>query len=145
MPPELQFNTRSQTLPTASVHRGDLATPVIVMSQTTNSPERWSGLDVAEATHRPTLTPVQIADLLQRLAGANHALAIELDGIAATRRPLCQSTVDRLESLAEQMRPAAQIRQILAGLDPVDLLAGAWEWQRGWPATPSPRVEQGCR
>ena len=60
----------------------------------------------------------QIADLLERLAGANHALAAELDAIAASRRSLSQSTVDRLEHLVEQMRPAAQIRQVLADLDP---------------------------
>lgn len=142
MPPELLM---SQICPPVSVHHGDAAGPVVVMSRTTNSPERWLGLDAAEATLRPTLSPVQIADLLQRLAGANHALAVELDGIAATRRPLCQSTVDRLEGLVEQMRPAAQIRQILAALDPMDLLAGAWEWQRRWPTTSAPHVARSYR
>ena len=145
MPPELQVNTRSQTSPPANVHGGDPAAPVVVMSQTTNSPQRRSGLDGDQAIHPPTLTPMQIADLLQRLAGANHALAVELDGIAASSRPLCQSTVDRLEGLLEQMRPAAQIRHILARLDPVALLAGASEWQRRWAAIPSPRIAQGGR
>lgn len=76
------------------------------------------------------MTPVQIAELLHRLAGANHALAAELDAIANSRRSLNQSTVDRLELLLEQMRPAAQIRQFLAELHPQELLAGAREWQR---------------
>jgi flagellar motility protein MotE (MotC chaperone) len=74
------------------------------------------------------MTSGQIADLLHRLAGANHALAAELKAIAASRRSLSQGTVDRLEHLVEQMRPAAQIRQILAELDPEELLAGAREW-----------------
>ena len=76
------------------------------------------------------MTSGQIADLLHRLAGANHALAAELKAIAASRRSLSQGTVDRLEHLVEQMRPAAQIRQILAELDPQELLAGAREWHR---------------
>jgi hypothetical protein len=74
------------------------------------------------------MTSGQIADLLHRLAGANHALSAELDAIAASRRSLSQGTVDRLEHLVEQMRPAARIRQILAELDPEELLAGAREW-----------------
>jgi len=89
-----------------------------------------SGLDLATRTHRTTMTPGQIADLLHRLAGANHALAAELDAIAGSRRSLSQGTVDRLEHLVEQMRPAAQIRRILAELDPQELLAGAREWHR---------------
>jgi hypothetical protein len=80
--------------------------------------------------HQPPRTSAQVADLLQRLAGANHALAAELDAIAASRRSLSQCTVDRLEQLVAQMRPAAVIRQTLADLEPADLLAGAQEWQR---------------
>ena len=91
-------------------------------------------------THRPTMTSLQVADLFQRLAGANHALAAGLDSIAAGRRSLSQSTVDRLEHLVEQMRPAAEIRQLLAELDPQELLAGAGEWHRRWPATSSPSL-----
>jgi len=109
------------------------------MSQTQNSPE-WSGRDVAMETHRPAMTSMQVADLLQRLAGANHALAAGLDSIAASRRSLSQSTVDRMERLVEQMRPAAEIRQILAELDPQELLVGAGEWHRRWPATSSPSL-----
>ena len=76
------------------------------------------------------MTSAQIADLLQCLAGANHALAAELDAIADSRRSLSQGTVKRLEHLVARMRPAAQIRQILAELDPEELLAGAREWHR---------------
>ncbi|HEY5151892.1 MAG TPA: hypothetical protein VIJ23_19180 [Mycobacterium sp.] len=137
--PELQSGPRFADSPPATVHGGDPAAPVVDMSQTQSSPE-WSGVDVAMETHRPTMTSLQVADLLQRLAGANHALAAGLDAIAVSHRSLSQSTVDRMEHLVEQMRPAAEIRQILAELDPQELLAGAGEWHRRWPATSSPSM-----
>ncbi|MEP6562421.1 MAG: hypothetical protein ABJD68_15250 [Nakamurella sp.] len=80
------------------------------------------------------LSSTQIADLLDILATANHALAAELDAIAGSRRSLSQATVARLEHLVNQMRPAAQIRQVLARLDPGELLAGAREWHSRRPA-----------
>ena len=79
------------------------------------------------------MSSAEVADLLDRLAGANHALAVELDAIGVSRRSLSQSTVDRLELLVEQMRPAARIRQLLSELDPQQLLAGAREWHRRRP------------
>ena len=127
-PPELRSGPAVPNIsPPARVHRSDPAAPVLDVSQAHSSVAR-SGLDVATRTHRATMTSGQIADLLHRLAGANQALAAELDAIAASRRSLSQGTVDRLEHLVEQMRPAARIRQILAELDPEDLLAGAREW-----------------
>lgn len=128
-PPELRSGLRFRNSGPASVHRSGPAAPVVDVSQAHSRAER-SGFDVATETHRPTMTSGQIADLLHRLGGANHALAAELDAIAASRRSLSQGTVDRLEHLVEQMRPAAQIRQILAELDPQELLAGAREWHR---------------
>jgi len=125
---------RCRECPPAGVHRGGWAAPVVVVSQ-----EHSAGLPVpvesappptAAGPHQPPATAPQIADLLQRLAGANHALAVELDAIAASRRSLSQCTVDRLEQLVARMRPAALIRQALADLDPADLLGGAREWQR---------------
>jgi len=139
IPPEPHSHLPFGNSSPASVHGSDPAAPVVDMSQTPSSPE-WSGLDVAMETHRPAMTSMQVADLLQRLAGANHALAAGLDSIAASRRSLSQSTVDRMERLVEQMRPAAEIRQILAELDPQELLAGAGEWHRRWPATSSPSL-----
>jgi hypothetical protein len=116
----------------ARVHRADSAAPVVDVSHAQSSAGR-SGRAVTRTTS-PARSSGQIADLLERLAGANHVLAAELDAIAASRRSLSQSTVDRLEHLVEQMRPAAQIRQVLADLDPQELLAGAREWHRRRPS-----------
>lgn len=112
----------------AGVHLGDRATPVIEVSHL-HSADR-PGPDAARAPLQAPPTAGQVAGLLDRLAGANQALAAELDAIAGSRRTLSQCTIDRLEHLVEQMRPAAQIRRTLAELDPVDLLAGAREWHR---------------
>ncbi|HYN73979.1 MAG TPA: hypothetical protein VES60_15875 [Nakamurella sp.] len=81
----------------------------------------------------PVFSSAEIADLLDVLAAANSALAVELEAISGSRASLSQVTVNRLEQLVEQMRPAAQVREVLAGLDP-RVLAGAREWHRRGPA-----------
>lgn len=124
-PARTPFRGGSRELfPGAGVHRGGRPAPVGDVTH--------AQAGGATAT-RSTLSSTDIADLLELLATANHALAAELDAIAASRRSLSQSTVTRLEHLVEQMRPAAQIRQVLALIDPVDLLAGAREWQHRRP------------
>jgi hypothetical protein len=81
----------------------------------------------------PVFSSAEIADLLDVLAAANSALAVELEAISGSRASLSQVTVNRLEQLVEQMRPAAQAREVLAGLDP-RVLDGAREWHRRGPA-----------
>jgi len=135
MPPtDVHGGGRCRECPAAGVHRRGGAAPVPDVNHAPSA-----GLPVPGASAPPPTatgpdqlptTATQIADLLQRLVGANHALAVELDAIAASRRSLSQCTVDRLEELVARMRPAALIRQTLADLDPADLLGGAREWQR---------------
>jgi hypothetical protein len=86
------------------------------------------------------LSSADIADLLDVLAAANTALTAELEAIAGSRRSLSQATVNRLEHLVAAMRPAARVREVLAQLEPMVLLAGAREWQRRRPVgTGGPR------
>ena len=87
----------------------------------------------AIAAAPPVFSSADIADLLDVLAAANSALAVELEAISVSRASLSQVTVNRLEQLVEQMRPAAQVREVLAGLDPRVLLDGAREWHRRRP------------
>ena len=76
---------------------------------------------------------------MELLADANSALAAELTGIARSRRSLSQATVTRLERLLVQMRPAARVREVLADLDPQELLAGTREWHRRSTGSGRPR------
>ena len=128
------------------VHRGGRVTPVVDV--TDDHPARAHPLPVdRDTTTPPAMAPApvsalrsaDVADLLELLADANSALAAELKAIAGSRRSLSQATVTRLERLLVQMRPAARVRQVLAGLDPQVLLAGAREWHRRTTGTGRPR------
>lgn len=79
--------------------------------------------------HRP-VTADAVADLLEVLAAANGRLRLELAALVDSPAAVSQVTVGRLESLATQMRPAAQVRAELAAVDHELLLAGTAVWVR---------------
>ena len=115
------------------VQQGPPAAPVVDVKDTQGAPGRPPDGHVA-ATAAPAFSSAEIADLLEVLAAANWALAVELEAISGSRASLSQVTVNRLEQLVEQMRPAAQVREVLAGLDPRVLLDGARGWHRRRPS-----------
>ena len=126
---------RGRRFPAPGVHRTRWVAPVRDVDQLEHDTDLAvsnlsGGADSAAQTSLLPMTAAQIADLLQRLAGANHTLAAELESIGRSRRSLSQSTVDRLEHLVERMRPAARIRRQLSELAPQDLLAGARIWHQ---------------
>jgi len=116
------------------VQQGPPAAPVVDVKDKAGAPGRSpDGHVAATAAAAPVFSSAEIADLLEVLAAANWALAVELEAISVSRASLSQATVNRLEQLVEQMRPAARVREVLAGLDPRVLLAGAREWHRRRP------------
>lgn len=84
------------------------------------------------ATHSPEPAAQgsveQIADQFDLLAPANRWLDDELHRLYACHPPLSQATVNRLLALGERMRPAAEVRDRLASLDPGRLMAGVRVW-----------------
>ena len=116
-----------------SVQQGPPAAPVGDVKDRQGAPGRSPDGHVAATAAAPVFSSAEIADLLEVLAAANWALAVELEAISVSRASLSQATVNRLEQLVEQMRPAARVREVLAGLDPRVLLAGAREWHRRRP------------
>ena len=90
----------------------------------------------------PGPTPERIADLLEIVSRADQSLAAELDRAGASRHRISQITVNRLEKLLKELRPAAEIRTNLAALDP-DLLhhgMGVWLARREQHGTASQRA-----
>jgi hypothetical protein len=73
-------------------------------------------------------TAEQVADLLDEVDAANGLLADEVDRILGSRAAVSQSTIDRFTRLADQLRPGAQARAQLSGLDPSRVLAGTKVW-----------------
>jgi len=72
----------------------------------------------ASAQHRPpALGPRTVADMLDTLAEADLQLATELDRIVSSRSPVSAATVTALERLLTTLRPAAEVRAQLAGVD----------------------------
>jgi hypothetical protein len=69
-----------------------------------------------------------VADQFEVLASANRWFDDELHLIYRSPTPLSQSTVNRLVVLGERMRPAAEVRDRLARLEPAVLLAGVRVW-----------------
>ena len=76
------------------------------------------------ATEPSPLAPQQVADMLDTLAAADQRLAEVLDRISASRSPVRGATVSALERLLATLRPAADVRARLAGLDRRVLAAG---------------------
>jgi hypothetical protein len=83
----------------------------------------------ADSPHSP-LTAAQVADMLDQLAAVDRQLADELDRIGASRSPVSRATVAALESVLVALRPAAQVRELLARADRRVLLAGLRLWER---------------
>ncbi|SOD72937.1 hypothetical protein SAMN05892883_2250 [Jatrophihabitans sp. GAS493] len=69
------------------------------------------------------LRPAAVAGMLDTLAAADRELAGELDRIASSRSPVSTVTVAALERLLTTLRPAAEVRSRLAGVDPGVLAA----------------------
>jgi hypothetical protein len=70
------------------------------------------------------LEPQQVADMLDTLAVADQEVAQVLDRISASRSPVSRATVTALERLLATLRPAADVRARLAGVDHRVLAAG---------------------
>ncbi len=70
------------------------------------------------------LEPHQVADMLDTLAVADQQVAQVLDRISASRSPVSRATVTALERLLATLRPAADVRSRLAGIDLQVLAAG---------------------
>lgn len=86
------------------------------------------------STHFPASSPAQpgpaaVADMLETLAAADRELADELDRIASSRSPVSEATVTALERLLATLRPAAEVRARLAGVDG-NVLAAAIRMRR---------------
>lgn len=75
------------------------------------------------AEHSP-LEPHQVADMLDTLAAADQQIAEVLDRISTSRSPVSRTTVTALERLLTTLRPAADVRSRLAGIDRGMLAAG---------------------
>ena len=76
----------------------------------------------------PALSPDAVADLIETVAAAARLLTHELDDISASRSPVSELTVRRLESLLMKLRPAATVRAQLGSMRAAELQAGASRW-----------------
>lgn len=74
-----------------------------------------SSAAAAEPTHRPG--PQEVAAMLDTLAAADRQLADALDSITASRARVSRSTVAALERVLATLRPAADLRAQLVGVD----------------------------
>ena len=91
-------------------------------------PDPMLPFPAAPGTAPAGATPERIADLLEIVSRADRSLAAEMDLAGASRHPVSQVTVNRLEKLLKELRPAAEIRAVLAGLDPDLLHNGMSVW-----------------
>ena len=128
--PAARFGIGGRTLLSRGVHPAGPAAPVSGVRNNQGADPAPTGAGPAAPA---VLSSADIADLLDVLAAANSALTNELKAIAGSRRSLSQATVNRLEILVAAMRPAARVREVLAELEPLVLLAGAREWHRRRP------------
>lgn len=76
------------------------------------------------AAKRNPLEPQEVADMLDTLAVADLKVAQVLDQISTSRSPVSRATVTALERLLATLRPAADVRLRLAGVDRRVLAAG---------------------
>ncbi len=70
------------------------------------------------------LEPKEVADMLDALAAADLKVAQVLDQISTSRSPVSRATVTALEWLLATLRPAADVRMRLTGVDRRVLAAG---------------------
>ncbi len=70
------------------------------------------------------LEPQQVADMLDTLAVADRHVAQVLDRISTSKAPVSRATVTALERLLATLRPAADVRARLTGVDRRVLAAG---------------------
>lgn len=70
------------------------------------------------------LEPQEVADMLDTLAAADLKVAQVLDQISTSRSPVSRATVTALERLLATLRPAADVRLRLVGVDRAVLAAG---------------------
>lgn len=84
------------------------------------------------------LGPAAVADILDTLAAADRQVAAELDRIATFRSPVSHTMVAALERLLATLRPAADLRAELVGVDHRVLAAaiGLRSTRRGRRAVP---------
>jgi hypothetical protein len=73
-------------------------------------------------------TAEQVADLLDVVATASGRITVEADRIAASRAEVSAAMVERLNLLADALRPGADARYLLRRVDTELLLAGASLW-----------------
>jgi hypothetical protein len=78
----------------------------------------------SSAAEPSPLAPQQVADMLDTLAAADQQVAQILDRISASRSPVSRATVNALERLLATLRPAADVRARLTGVDRRVLDAG---------------------
>ena len=78
----------------------------------------------------PPPTVEEVADLLEKVHAANGRVAAELDLVLGSRASVSQTTVERFVRLADDLRPGADARSELAGLDPGLLMDGTWLWMQ---------------
>lgn len=76
----------------------------------------------------PDVSADDVADLFESLAAASSQFRRTLDRLVAARFPVCVATINQLEQLLADMRPAAVHREQLALLDSGLLLDGAARW-----------------
>lgn len=76
------------------------------------------------AAEPTTLEPQQVADMLDTLAVADRQVAQVLDRIFTSRSPVSRATVTALERLLATLRPAADVRARLTGVDRAVLATG---------------------
>jgi hypothetical protein len=75
-----------------------------------------------------SLSPEQIADLIQEVYDANGLVADEVDRLLGSRVAVSGAIIDRFTRLADRLRPGASARAELSALDPSLLLAGTSVW-----------------
>lgn len=68
--------------------------------------------------------PREVADMLDTLAAADREVAAIVDELCGSRSPISRATVTSLERLLAMLRPAADLRARLAGVDGSMLAAG---------------------
>ena len=78
----------------------------------------------------PPPTVEEVADLLEAVHAANGRVAAELDLVLGSRASVSQTTVERLARLADDLRPGANARTELAGLEPALLMDGTCLWMQ---------------
>jgi hypothetical protein len=118
---------RDTTSPTSAPYLGET-------HQRRGDPMQPSATTTATPGANPP-TADQVADLLDAVAAANLRITIEVSRIAVDNTPISPATIERLTTLARQVRPGALARAQLSGLDRAVLLAGTSVWLERQRAT----------